>query len=398
MTWAPGRGWLLLLGVCAGLSIWRRPDAVLTPQLWAEDGVVFFLDAWRCGLSAIAHQYAGYLHVFPRLTAWAASWAPAAYAPHLYAAASLVPPALVCRALASPRLPAAPWARVAMVVPLALPPMAAEVLFAPSYGHWYLTLLFPLWLASRLPATPRDMVTDAATLLLAAGSSPAALHLMPLLVVRLAVGRASGLAWAAVLPAVLMTAVQAATLVASGRLQVPGTPGDLIALAAHAMTGSLIGRWAGDLVLARMAPMAALAAGLALVATTAMLAVRRRHWPAAVCAGCALVVWTATIVSMRAHPGLILADRYHVVPVVLLTWAVVLLQRSWWTAAVATLLVPLAHVGAWRVEPRPDRHWDTAIACLDREGPCVIPINPDGWAIDMQERLGRRQVVCGPRD
>jgi len=46
----------------------RRPDALLTPQFWAEDGVAFFAVAYNhsFGLGTLFMPYAGYFQLFPR--------------------------------------------------------------------------------------------------------------------------------------------------------------------------------------------------------------------------------------------------------------------------------------------------------------------------------------------
>lgn len=52
------------------LIISRRPDAILNPQFWAEDGSVFYAHAYNNGIvNSLLLPYAGYLHAVPRLTA-----------------------------------------------------------------------------------------------------------------------------------------------------------------------------------------------------------------------------------------------------------------------------------------------------------------------------------------
>lgn len=49
----------------------RRPDALLNPQFWAEDGAQWFQDAFNghYSIGALFHIYNGYLALFPRLIA-----------------------------------------------------------------------------------------------------------------------------------------------------------------------------------------------------------------------------------------------------------------------------------------------------------------------------------------
>lgn len=389
--------WLALFALGVALLIWRRPDAVVTPQLWAEDGVVFFLDAWRCGPAAVWYHYSGYLHLFPRLVALVAAWLPVEATPHVYAWSTVIPTVLVAQRIASPHFTAAPYARVAMMVPLALPPMAADMTFAPSYSHWVLALLFPLALASSVPRTSRDAIGDALRLALAAGSSPLGIVFAPFLLARALVHRTNGAVWLASLPACALAALQLWMVTSSGRLDV-ARPGVLIDLAAHAMVTSVLGETTGLAVLPWLPSALWILLLTGLVGAVLLVGIVRRNHAAAVLAAASLLVTMTTLVSVRAHPDMILAARYHFLPITLAVWSIVLLQHRWQGAALAVLVVPLLSMPLWKVPPRADLDWATASACLSSGGPCVIPIHPEGWKIDVEERFGRRQAICGHRD
>ncbi|WP_138499133.1 hypothetical protein [Nostoc sp. PA-18-2419] len=52
------------------LIISRRPDAILNPQFWAEDGTVFYAQTYNNGIiNSLFSPYAGYLDAIARLTA-----------------------------------------------------------------------------------------------------------------------------------------------------------------------------------------------------------------------------------------------------------------------------------------------------------------------------------------
>jgi len=376
----------------------RRPDAVTTPQFWAEDGAVFFLDAVRCDASAFTYQYAGYLHLYPRLSAFVGALFPHVYAPAIYLLASTVSVFLVCVRIASGRLNVPNWVRVAMLVPLALPPAPAEIIFTVTNSHWYLMLLFPLILASSVPRTWQESVADGMMLFLAAGSSPAAFTLMPLVILRLVLSRAAPVALLCMVPAALMTAAQLLTLIHSGRLDVHGPPGDLVTLTARATASSLAGLPLSEAVLHHLPSMLFLACLAGAIAVLALVAWRGGRFTAVVFAGVAFLLWSTTIAAARNHPASILAERYHFGPVVMVVWAALLLQRSWIVGFAVAMAVPVAHFGAWRIAPVPDYHWRTASACLRDPSGCVIPIPPEGWFIDMHERVGKEKLLCGDRD
>lgn len=48
----------------------RRTDAFLNPQFWAEDGTIFYAQAYNLGIAkSLVLPYSGYLHMLPRLVA-----------------------------------------------------------------------------------------------------------------------------------------------------------------------------------------------------------------------------------------------------------------------------------------------------------------------------------------
>jgi hypothetical protein len=74
--------WAVAIAVTGALLFFRRPDAVLHAQFWAEDGVVWFADAYNLGgFKALLRARDGYLQTIPRLACAAALWAPLGHAP-----------------------------------------------------------------------------------------------------------------------------------------------------------------------------------------------------------------------------------------------------------------------------------------------------------------------------
>jgi hypothetical protein len=73
------------------LTLLRSPSAVLQPELWAEDGVVWFHDAYTYGWFApLKLTYAGYLQAFARLIADVGLLVPLDQVPRLFALTALV--------------------------------------------------------------------------------------------------------------------------------------------------------------------------------------------------------------------------------------------------------------------------------------------------------------------
>lgn len=84
-----------------GLKGWQ---GMLTPQFWAEDGNVFFVQQQATSWPLLFEPYAGYLNLVPRAVAWFASLFSATHAPAIYAYTAL---AIGAAALASLRHAAA---------------------------------------------------------------------------------------------------------------------------------------------------------------------------------------------------------------------------------------------------------------------------------------------------
>jgi hypothetical protein len=59
----------------------RRPDAVLNPQFYAEDGAIFYRDAYSLGFHSLLLTHGGYFHAVPRLAALLAQLFPLLWAP-----------------------------------------------------------------------------------------------------------------------------------------------------------------------------------------------------------------------------------------------------------------------------------------------------------------------------
>jgi hypothetical protein len=142
---------LLLLGLAALLAL-RKPDALLNPQLWAEDGSVFLVEQEQGGAAAILQPYMGYLHLLPRLTAWSAAqlldpaWWPAWY----NGIAFLVWCGVLARTL-SPRLPLPhrPWLALAVIAG----PQTGEILGTITNAQWITALLLVQQALLRRPET-----------------------------------------------------------------------------------------------------------------------------------------------------------------------------------------------------------------------------------------------------
>lgn len=166
--------------VTFALLAMRRPDALLHPQFWAEDGTVFFYEQVVHGAAAVFLPHAGYLHSVARLVATLASAFPVAFAPFMYNVCALMIGAWCC-ALFSSRaysfLIASDSIRAALCIACAAVPFADELLGTITNVQWFLSLGALLLIAARPQS---NAVVRSAIVILFALSAPQVVIFTPL--------------------------------------------------------------------------------------------------------------------------------------------------------------------------------------------------------------------------
>jgi hypothetical protein len=181
---AAHRGWkqfLLTIAVLAILAA-RVPRLWSTGEFVAEDGWVFFADAWNQSFpGSLLQPYAGYFHVLPRLLAETFSFLSIATQPYAYAAAGLALNATVLALFYLPsfrRLVASDSVRAALVLVLALAPNAQNLGLLLGL-HWYLAFGLCLILIASPPTSVAGHTLVTLTTILCAWSSPSTFVLAP---------------------------------------------------------------------------------------------------------------------------------------------------------------------------------------------------------------------------
>ncbi|MFM8335142.1 MAG: hypothetical protein ACKODK_06245, partial [Opitutaceae bacterium] len=171
----------LLGGVTAAATLFalRKPWALHTPQLWAEDGSIFLVQAEQLGVRAWFEPYNGYLHLLPRLGAWLANvTADVALWPAIYNGCSFaVTIALFARiASARVRLPAKP----ALMLAFPLVAGTGEVLINLTNLQWITAFFLVIHLFLEPPKSTSARVYDLLILGVVGLNGPFAAVLAPL--------------------------------------------------------------------------------------------------------------------------------------------------------------------------------------------------------------------------
>ncbi len=167
--------------LACGLLVSRRPDAVTHAQFWAEDGHVWFADAYNFGgLAALIRTQDGYFQLLPRLAAALAALVPIRLAPLVLNLIAIIIEALPANLLLSFR--SSVWGSfryrlVLALVYLALP-NCWEMDAIITSSQWLMTLCAFLLLVAATPRRITGRVFDIAILLLCGLTGPFCAFLM----------------------------------------------------------------------------------------------------------------------------------------------------------------------------------------------------------------------------
>ncbi len=165
------------------LLVSRRPDAVFHAQFWAEDGTVFYADAYDLGWwASLVRPYGGYLHALPRLAAALSLLVPFARAPLVMNLIAISFQALPVNLLLSRRSSA--WGSLAFRAALALMyialPDSRDLAGIITNSQSPLALSSFLIIVSSPARGMRDRLFDISILLLTGLSGPYCLFLLPI--------------------------------------------------------------------------------------------------------------------------------------------------------------------------------------------------------------------------
>jgi hypothetical protein len=164
----------------------RRPDAILHAQFYAEDGHVWFADAYNLGWwHALLRTWASCFQTMPRLGASLALLAPVVYAPFVLNLIAVAFQAFPANLLLSSR--SAPWGSLRFRILLAILylalPNTTEVNTGITDAQWPLALSAFLVIAAHTSQSAVGMAFDLAVVLLCGFTGPFCIFLLPIALV-----------------------------------------------------------------------------------------------------------------------------------------------------------------------------------------------------------------------
>lgn len=386
-----------LLG-CLVLLFLRKPEALTTPQFWAEDGTQFFEAARDDGAGSLLAPYNGYRHVLPRVIALAATALPPGHAPAIFNASAALTMLLAAAFCFDRRLNLPSWSAAAFALSFVLVPHSG-VVFA-NLTNVLNVLVIPLVLLTlaAAPRTARERLLDFGVLLAAGSSGPWIAVVTPFFVLRVVRQRDP---WSAMLlsSAIVLSVIQTSTL-AGAR-----TPGELD-IANPAWPAAVAMRGVGALLLGWAEPLeldvgVAAHASIYAVGSVVLYAfVLMGGWlvrrSTAVVLGAASLTFQGLVAwAYRGNPFYLFTeslDRYSYPALVTFIWALIVLAGRELPAAVrwpARLILTgilASTLGGFTADSQPDMRWKQAWETSIAEIPERIAITPPGWFVSRQPR------------
>lgn len=388
----------VVLAACAAILVWRKWDVASDPQLWAEDGNVFYLEAHVFGLAAFAHSYAGYLHFLPRLIAWIADALDPCWTPAIYVYGSLAFAVATVARVLSPRVALPGSAGLALAVVAV--PHTGEVFLNPTNLQWITGLALVALAISGDPTRKGEWAADLITVLVVGLTGPFSLLLVPFFLLR-AVRRRTRASWiiaAAVLAVGAVQGWEVVTHVAEarrGQPQADWVPLNIAPVLAGRVPLALFGAqaWAP-----RISAYTATVLAAGCLVAIGWIATRRDSWGFSrlMIAGAAAVLLAAAVWKIRVdtwpYGEFVNGDRYFYVPKVLLAWLVVSAVdwRTWRGRAAMAMLAGgvIASWPVWRCAPIPHHEWSRFCDAIRAGERVTVEISPD-WKFTLPAKTSR---------
>lgn len=161
----------------------RGPASLLQAEFWAEDGPLWYTDAYAVGWPSLFSPHTGYLQLLPRLIASAACAAPLAWAPTIFAAVAFVIQTLPAGFLVSRRMEVA-WpgflGRFLVAFLYVALPNSDETYVNLTNSQWHLAVLAFLILVSEPKRGRLSKMSDLLVLIISGLTGPFCLVLVPI--------------------------------------------------------------------------------------------------------------------------------------------------------------------------------------------------------------------------
>lgn len=179
---------ILLFIVFFAIVVHRRPDTFLNPQFWAEDGAVWYANAYNLGIiHSLAIAIVGYFQTISRLVAAFAQFFPFSWAPLIFNVVAIIIKVLPVSFMVSSRFSSViPVLNIRIFLSflyLALP-NSWEIHANLTNAQWHLALLAFMVIVAEPSDRPSWRCFDIGVVMLSGLSGPFSLFLAPIAALR----------------------------------------------------------------------------------------------------------------------------------------------------------------------------------------------------------------------
>jgi hypothetical protein len=373
------------------ILFYRKPDAFLNPQFWAEDGTVFFKGCIDYGFKSITIPYAGYLHLVPRLIACAASLFPFSMTPTIYNFSALAAMLLVGGALFSSRcfIPFKPLLALSIV----LVPHHGEVFMTITNLQWYLCFLLLILFCKEPPSKFYQYFLDYLIIILCGLTGPFIFFLLPLFIAK-CFTRNSLHNYGMWLTALLCALIQGWYIFKTGESESYEVSGNINAwanLLGFRLFGQLfLGKHISDMINQMILAVLAVMTPIVLICLTSS---KKQLYLTGLFLIFGIVIALSTLYKFRGFPEIVAysdsnGERYFYIPYVMVMWSLAICLSSpnlikWRIVVGLLLLILISSSHHFQSQAFVDYHWKEYSKKIESGGHIRIPINPPGWYIDL---------------
>ncbi len=180
--------WLFhALVFCAAVAVIvaRRPDAIFHAQFFAEDGTIWYAQAYNSGFASLFAPYRGYYNLLPRLAGLLALLFPLQFVPLLLNTVAIIIQAIPVNLLLSSRASGLGSSRVRayLAVLYLLLPNSREIDANITNAQWHLGLIAIILVLAPPPRTAFGKFVSCATIFVIALTGPFSILLLPIVFV-----------------------------------------------------------------------------------------------------------------------------------------------------------------------------------------------------------------------
>lgn len=387
---------LLHCWVLCGVLIclfFRRPDAFINPQFWAEDGTVFFKQSFD-QRPLFFTPYQGYLHLIPRIVAYLSTFFGVCAAPEIYNYISIITTVFVAHKLMSCRLKIPHKPLIALSVVLV--PHSGEVFSNLTNLQWIVSILLIILIIQESPCAKFQVISDFVVLILIGLTGPFIVIFLPLIICRLWLNKGSPYNILFFLVSSVLACIQISFILTGDIGNVDGLcikPDPWINVISNRFAntfffGTKLAEPGIELFIVSMS-----------LITFLVFSVKRsgfkKHILILLIA--ATLVLFSTFYKFRSVPDILIpvnnGDRYFYLIRLFMIWTLIVLLEHKnsliRTASITILAVMLISSLMWFQDHRLiDHDWQYHCKKIIRmeDDQILIPINPEGWFIKLETR------------